>query len=103
PPGEEAPHNAMLFHPGDTIYFTSYYRDQQNGQHSQNTIYRPDGTIYQRWTTSFTTYYDASYWYASYGLGAGVPTGQWSYEVVFNNQTYQIDFQVGPTLYPILY
>src|SRR5205085_8827197 len=103
PPGTEAPHNATQFQRGDTIYFTSYYRDQLSGQQSRNTIYRPDGSIYQRWTTSFTQYWDASYWFSSFTLATGVPIGRWTYEVVYNGQTYTKDFQVGPILYPILY
>ena len=103
PPGTETPHTASFFKPGDTIYFTSYYRDQMSGWQARSTVYRPGGSIYQRWTTSFTTYYDASWWYASYTLDPGVPIGRWTYEVVYGNQTYQKDFQVGPTLYPLLY
>ena len=104
PPGTEAPHNATQFAPGDKVYFTSYYRDQLSGQQSRHRIYRPDGSIYQQWTASSSApYYDASYWYWSFTLSPSVPSGHWSYEVLFEAQTYQKDFQVGPVLYPVLF
>jgi murein DD-endopeptidase MepM/ murein hydrolase activator NlpD len=84
------------FNPGDTIYFSTYYRDQLLGQPSQYTVYQPDGTAYRSWThTSPVSYYAASYWYRSYTLGANVPSGVWEFEVVFDGHIYVRNFAVG--------
>jgi hypothetical protein len=99
-PNPEIPNTTDVFNPGDTVYFTTYYRDQLLGQQSLYKVYQPDGAVYRSWTgTSSASHYSASYWYRSYTLGASVPLGLWKFEVVYNGQTYQHTFSVGNTVY----
>ena len=98
-PSPETPNTKDVFSPGDTVYFTTYYRDQLAGQQSRYTIYRPDGSVYSTWThATSVTHYAASYWYWSYALSAGVPVGLWRFEVVYQGQVYQHNFSVGSTV-----
>jgi murein DD-endopeptidase MepM/ murein hydrolase activator NlpD len=95
-PNPETSNAKNQFNPGDTIYFTTYYRDQLFGQRSLYTVNQPDGTAYRSWTgTSSVSYYAASYWYRSYTLGANVPSGVWEFAVVFDGRTYVRRFAVG--------
>ncbi|NJN54673.1 MAG: M23 family metallopeptidase [Anaerolineae bacterium] len=60
----EQSREASQFNPGDTIYFTTYYRDQLGSQASQYTITRPDGTVYQSWQHNIPDpHYAASWWW----------------------------------------
>ncbi|MEJ2748201.1 MAG: peptidoglycan DD-metalloendopeptidase family protein [Anaerolineae bacterium] len=81
---------------GDTVYFTTFYRDQLSSQVSQYTIYQPDHSIYQRWThSSPADHYAASWWYWSFSLPTDAMSGDWRFEVVFNGQTYETTFNVS--------
>ena len=98
-PNPETSNAKNRFDRGDTIYFATYYRDQLLGQQSLYTVYQPDGTVYRSWTgASSVSYYSASYWYRSYALEANAPFGLWTFQVVFNGQTYLHHFTVGPTV-----
>jgi murein DD-endopeptidase MepM/ murein hydrolase activator NlpD len=99
-PSQTITHIADDFNPGDTIYFTAYYRDLLAGQVSEYTIYRPDDSVYQRWTRS-TSYphSTSSYWWWSYRIDPGSITGTWRLEVDFESQTYQTFFNVGDSTY----
>ena len=99
-PNPETSNIKNQFNPGETIYFTSYYRDQLSGQQSRYTIYQPEGTVYRSWTGSISaSYYSASYWYWFYTLEANAPAGLWKFEVIFNGQTYHHNFSVGDAVY----
>jgi len=99
-PSQEMPNTKDDFSPGNTVYFTTYYRDQRSGQQSVYTIYRPDGAVYRSWTgSSPASHYAASFWWWSYTLGPDVPWGLWKFEVVYNGQTYRHDFSVGYRVY----
>lgn len=95
-PNPEISNAKDRFNRGDTVYFTTYYRDQLYGQQSQYAVYRPDGTVFRSWTgTLSVSYYAASYWYRSYALAANAPFGRWRFEVVYNGNTYTHTFVVG--------
>lgn len=86
-----------MFTGGDVVYFTAYYRDQLNSQDSVNTIYKPDGSVYKNWIQNSNAndgHYLASYWWRSYQLPIDVENGVWMYEVVFEGETYQHEFEV---------
>jgi murein DD-endopeptidase MepM/ murein hydrolase activator NlpD len=83
-PGSETPNEKINFANGETLYLGSYYRDQQPGQQSVHTLYRPDNTVQATWTQNFTTYYSASWWWYSYVLPNPAATGTWRYEIVYN-------------------
>ena len=96
----EAVNCKVNFINGETIYFTSYYRDQENGQHAVNTIYRPDNTVFATWTLNFNAWYNASWWYFIRVLPNPAPTGMWRYEVSYNGQpTQSTYFAVNETGY----
>ncbi len=87
------------FAPGDTIYFTTYYRDQLNTQTSQYTIRRPDNSIFQQWThNSSDSHYNISYWYWSYTIPDGEPGGTWKFTVNYEGKLYEQPFQIT---YPV--
>lgn len=83
---------------GEIAYFATYYRDQISPQVSTHRIIKPDGTIWQQWTTQATnTYvYSSSYWWQSYFLPS--ITGTWKFEVDYLGQTYETNFNVNTTL-----
>jgi hypothetical protein len=98
-PNPETSNSKNQFNPGDTIYFTIYYRDQLAGQPSVATIYQPDGSVFRGWSgNSSVAHYSASYWYRSYALSANAPLGIWKFQVAFNGQTYTHNFSVGDAL-----
>jgi murein DD-endopeptidase MepM/ murein hydrolase activator NlpD len=95
-PAATITHEQTEFSGGDTVYFTTFYRDQLAGQTSQYTIYQPDNSIYDRWThQSIVDHYAASYWWWSFALPTNPKNGTWRFEVVFEGQTYETTFKVG--------
>ncbi|MBF0343991.1 MAG: VCBS repeat-containing protein [Nitrospirae bacterium] len=94
-PTTETPNEKTAFQPGDTIYFTIFYRDQIDTLPSTYTIYKPDNTVWSTWTHSSSQYYTASYWYWYYTLPTDAPVGRWKFQVVFNGKTYVQTFTVG--------
>ncbi len=92
----EQSNEAHAFNPGDTIYFTTYYRDQLGSLPSQYTIYQPDGSVYQSWQHTIPSpHYAASWWWWSFDLEGNEPQGYWHYEVVVAGQTFTHTFLVG--------
>ncbi|MFZ1527844.1 MAG: peptidoglycan DD-metalloendopeptidase family protein [Ferruginibacter sp.] len=83
-PAQEIPNEKINFIPGQVIYLSGYYRDQQNGQQSVHRVFRPDGSLHTSWTQNFTSYYAASWWYYSLTLPANAAPGTWRYEVTYN-------------------
>ncbi|KJU82969.1 protein containing Peptidase M23 domain, also conserved in CS-04 [Candidatus Magnetobacterium bavaricum] len=82
------------FHPGDAVWFTTFFRDQTPDLESVWSIYRPDGTLFKSRLQSSPKYYWASYWYWYDTLPTDAPSGKWRFQVVFNGQTYEQDFNV---------
>jgi len=109
-PAAETPNEKINFASGETVYLASYYRDQQNGQQSFHTLYRPDNSIFTSWTQNFTIWYSASWWWYSRVLPNPAPTGTWKYEIVYNGTQKQstyfavnsADVNVCPGNYNIL-
>ncbi|MBK8845674.1 MAG: peptidoglycan DD-metalloendopeptidase family protein [Bacteroidetes bacterium] len=80
---------------GNTVYFASYYHNQQNGQTAQHKIYMPNNSIWQQWTQNFTVFYSASWWYWTWVLPTNASTGTWRYEITYLGNTYTHFFTVG--------
>lgn len=89
-PQQETPNTRDAFSPGDTIYFSTYYRDQLETQISTYTIRRPDGTVYDTWThNSDAFHYAGSYWYWYFeNFAPGGPNGIWRFEVDFESRKH---------------
>jgi hypothetical protein len=85
-PAGEAVNEKTNFINGETIYLGGYYRDQQIGQQSFHTLYRPDNSVFSSWVQNFTVNYSGSYWYYSRVLPNPAPAGMWRYEVAYNGQ-----------------
>ncbi|MDM7915650.1 MAG: peptidoglycan DD-metalloendopeptidase family protein [Candidatus Eisenbacteria bacterium] len=95
-PQTEDPRTSDVFSPGAVVYFAAYYRDQLQGQLSEYTVRRPDGMPQYHWThSSPAPYYAASYWYWNRVIPSGAPLGVWTFEVVFEGETYTHSFVVG--------
>lgn len=95
-PGTEFMNQKINFVSGQTIYLSSFYRDQLTGDGATHAIYMPDGTPYLNWSSTFNTYFSASYWWYSRTLPAGAQPGVWRYEVVLNGiQKSAVYFTVG--------
>lgn len=93
-PGIETPNEQTYFCSGQEIYFVTYYRDQQVGQVSQYKVFKPDNSIWQQWSSTNTTHYDASYWEWNYNLPSGAAPGTWKFQVVYDGVPYQRFFDV---------
>jgi hypothetical protein len=83
-PNQEVSNEKINFMPGETIFLSSYYRDQQSGQSSAHAVYRPDGSLYTNWSQTFNTWYSASWWYYTLVLPNPAPAGTWKYEITYN-------------------
>ncbi len=95
-PNQEFINETNTFSNGDTLFLSSYYRDQLSGQSSVHKIYKPDGSVWQTWNQNFTNNYSASYWYYYWILPNPAPSGVWKYEVVFNGtQKESVFFSVN--------
>ncbi len=83
-PNQEVSNEKINFVNGETIYLSSYYRDQQNGHSSVHTIYQPNGAVWSTWNQTFNTWYSASWWYYFTTLPNPATSGIWKYEIVYN-------------------
>jgi murein DD-endopeptidase MepM/ murein hydrolase activator NlpD len=99
PSGENA-NSQTSFASGNTVYLSSYYRDQLSGQTATHTVYRPDNSVFAQWNQNFTISYNASWWYYSIILPANATTGVWRYQIQYNGsgQTISTNFGVNTTL-----
>ena len=91
----ETPNSANAFDPGDTIYFTTYFRDQLANAQTQYKILRPNGTTFTSWNFSDATYYPASWWWWSYNIPSNEAQGIWTFRATYQSQDYDKTFQVG--------
>ena len=83
------------FQPGGQPYFAAYYHDQQQGQTTTYTVYRPDNSVFQTWTHTSPGSYLQSYWYWTYPLPANAPIGTWRFTATFQGSTVTQSFTVG--------
>ncbi len=84
---------------GEVVYATIYMRDQ-NGQTGQFRILRPNGSVWQQWSQTFTPYYASSYWWWSYTLPSAADTGTWKFEVTISGKIHETFFNVNTTQTP---
>ncbi len=94
-----APENlleATRFRRGDTVYFTTYYRDQPAAAASAYRVLRPDGSVWQSWTHVSPAGYTQSYWYWTWRLEDAAAYGTWTFQVSFQGRTTSTTFTVEP-------
>lgn len=100
-PETEIPHLSDSFMPGDTVFLSTYYRDQLNGQNTHLKITRPNGTTFSEWDHAPTSGpYPASLWYWSISLPANAVSGEWLFSVEFEGQTAEHKFYVNSVAAP---
>jgi hypothetical protein len=99
-PGNEVENAKTNFVSGDRVYVGTYYRDQQVGQQSIHTIYRPDNTVYFSFTHNLVQNYSSSWWYHFVNLPNPAASGVWRHEVAYNGQAPVVTyFGVNTTIY----
>jgi outer membrane protein OmpA-like peptidoglycan-associated protein len=82
------------FQQGDSIYFGSYYRDQQAGVMSIYRIVQPDSSVFTEWQHSSDSTYIANYWGWWHQLPDDAQTGDWQFLIDFLDKTYEHIFHV---------
>lgn len=93
-PQQEQPNEQKIFNPGDTIYFSSYYRDQLNAQISNYRIIRPDGSLFNSWNhNSPAVFFESSFWW--WAFNTLTTTGIWRFEIEYLGQIHTSYFSIG--------
>jgi murein DD-endopeptidase MepM/ murein hydrolase activator NlpD len=95
-PNPEVTNEKRNFQPGEQIYTAIYYRDQVTGQTSQYSLIQPNGAVYTSWSQNSPGTYSQSYWYWIWNLPGNAQSGVWTLRAVYQNQTYEQKFSVGP-------
>ncbi|MBI5877486.1 MAG: peptidoglycan DD-metalloendopeptidase family protein [Chloroflexi bacterium] len=82
------------------VAFQVYYRDYQGALPTLFTIADPNGGIFQSWSYSDnnTTFAPAAGRYWSFDIPANAVPGTWRFQVQYNGQAYETDFNVGASL-----
>lgn len=93
-PLEEIPNENEQFHPGDTIWLLSYFRNIYPDDLVQVTITRPDNSVFYSWYwNSPWDFYTASWLYFYIVPDANEQKGTWLYQLDYKGATYQQAFQ----------
>lgn len=95
-PQPGASHARTQFQPGETVYFTGYFRHFAPGMTTAYEILRPDGSTFRSWRYTHSGRHLITAWlYRYYRLADSAPPGQWTFAVTFAGQRYETHFQVG--------
>ncbi len=93
--GQTDPNAKNRFQKGQLVYFATYFVDQRSGQTSSHRVLRPDGTLFQQWTTDIdVSHYSSSYWFRSFQITESEPAGLWTFTVDFEDMNYEHTFEV---------
>ncbi|MDJ0840660.1 MAG: peptidoglycan DD-metalloendopeptidase family protein [Acidobacteriota bacterium] len=96
-PEDEIIDRADEFMPGDRIHTSVFYRDQQAGQITDLTLFRPDGSTFAAWTHDIPeAHLAASFWTWFWDLPQEKAEGAWRFRATFEGQTMDHTFVVGP-------
>ena len=104
-PVDETPNYKMAFMPGDALWVFASYRDQRNGQVTNFSIQRPDGSTFAQWEFDLASQNAPSPFYSGtgfdwrYDLPADAPNGNWIVTANFAGQTYTRPFTVGDGIF----
>ena len=97
-PTPEVEHRNGYFQPGQTVYLTAFFTDQQPEDGVQFQVFEPDGSpLAGVIIPSDGDSYTASYWQSSVVLPLDAAPGAWRFEVQFHGQTQSVTFHVGDT------
>ncbi len=102
----ETPNYQNEFAPGDEMWVFASYRDQRNGEITQFSIARPDGSTFAQWNFDLASQGNPKPFYSGTGadwkfvLPSDAPLGVWMITAQFQGQTYTRSFTVGLNLSP---
>ena len=97
-PTPEVENRSAYFQPGQTVYLTAFFTDQQRVDSVVFRVLEPNGGVFASTTIpSDADYYAASYWQSSVALPPDAPSGDWTFAVDFHGQTQSETFHVGAT------
>lgn len=91
---DDDPHYKNTFAPGETLWVFASYRDQRNGEVTNFSILRPDGSVFAQWNFDMASqnlpnpFYSGTSWDWSYVLPADAPAGTWQFTAVFQGRSY---------------
>lgn len=94
-PDEYAANLQDQFDPGDVVYYTAWYRDQQFTSLANFSVKDPTGAVIHSWNQSSPNTYAWSWWWWSYQLPPNAKEGNWTFEAKYNGATRIHPFQVG--------
>ena len=98
---DDTPNYADQFAPGDILWVFASYRDQRNGNVTDFSIVRPDGSVFAQWDFDLASqslpnpFYSGTAWDWQYTLPTDAPAGAWSVKAVFAGQSYVHPFSVA--------
>jgi len=93
--GETARNRQHFFHPADSIYFVSYYRDLSNDLTNMYTMLTPQGNVYFSWDYNSTMEFNhSSYLTWKIPLPANAELGLWGIQLIYNGDTLLDHFEV---------
>lgn len=98
---DDAANYKSVFAPGDTLWVFASWRDQRNGEVTNFSILRPDGSIFEQWDFDLASqnlpspFYSGTAFDWQYALPANAPAGEWQFKAVFEGQTYVRTFEVS--------
>ncbi len=104
-PVAETPNYKRAFMPGDALWVFASYRDQRNGEVSNFSIQRPDGSTFAQWDFDLASqnapapFYSGTAFDWRYDLPADAPNGNWTVMARFAGQTYTRSFAVGDGIF----
>lgn len=93
--GEEVPNIKLNYIGNEVVYFATYFRDQLNGRTSTHSVYKPDGSLFQSWTTTPAQFYSGSFWWRSFTMPATGDLGKWTFEVEYQGEIYSEYFYLN--------
>lgn len=94
-PLPETTHEQTVFNPGQNVFFIGYTRDLRMGQQVSYRIINPNGQIFRAWThqNNYDAWAEYKYWF--YELPFNSPIGQWTFEAIFLQDTFNIKFAIS--------
>lgn len=87
--------------PGASFHLFAAYRDHRNGDISEFSVLRPDGSVFDSWEQDLADenlerpFYAATGWVWTLQLPADAPRGYWKLRAQFHGRDYVREFFVG--------
>lgn len=89
----EHPNFENVFIPGELVYTVFYYKDQLAGTTATYQLLRPDNTVYNTWSQTFSNTLNASWWSFNWSLPSTGPFGTWTVSAIYEGETVSHAFQ----------